>query len=245
MRVTLQEGASLFFIEHEQGITSLGFDFVYRQAEEIERRLKKRGLLPYGMLPVLASESGTIRQYHIYQDLCRAIGSHDLGTWFDHDTPLIVRRILERYRLEGGRLRVFYGDKKTGRCWMGENDVVGSIGRSSCQLKIPLLVARGEDGGCALLDRCIVRILDAETREELYKTKNYHLPEMEIRSTGDLPFFSREGEPPSTLASKGYTHGVWVREKDGRFGNHANFKSYGKAAQFVAFMTGECCEQPQ
>ena len=52
-------------------------------------------------------------------------------------------------------------------------------------------------------------------------------------------------EPPKLLTEMGYTHGVWVKNKDGQFENHANFKSYGKAAQWVAFMAGECMEQPQ
>jgi hypothetical protein len=35
-----------------------------------------------------------------------------------------------------------------------------------------------------------------------------------------------------------------VKESNGRLANHANFRSHGKAAQWVAFMAGECMEQP-
>lgn len=247
MEITLNEQQRLFVLKGSEHVSCLGFDVVYKHCLELQRRIRKFRLLPTGhdLLPVSASQIGTLDQYHHYRELLDIVGSRKIGTWFDYDTPGKVREILERYRKDGGRLRLFYGDQKTGRCWMEENDVVGRVGRSTGTMQIPLLIADGECGGPGILDSCIVRLLDADTREEIYRQKNYHLPEMEIRAVGAEMAYTRTGEPPVTLESLGYSHGVWVREKDGHFGNHANFRSYGKAAQWVAYMTGECCEQPQ
>jgi hypothetical protein len=121
----------------------------------------------------------------------------------------------------------FYGDIETGLATLDEYDVVGRIGRSGGVMKIPLLIPDGEIGGSGILDAHIVRIIDVQTRKELYRHPEYHQGKMEIRTT--------DGE----TASLGYTHGVWL---DGV--NHANFQSFGKAAQWVAFMAGECMEQP-
>ena len=79
--------------------------------------------------------------------------------------------------------------------------------------------------GPSILDHCIVRIIDVATRRELYRHPKYH--------TGEITII------PATCG-KPYTQSVHINGKE-----HANFCSYGKAAQYVAFMTGECTEQPQ
>lgn len=235
MEVTLNEQQSLFVINTGHGISCLGFDVVFRHCMELARRIKKFKLLKAGveLAPVLESERGSPSQYQQYLDFLSIVGDRKTGTWFDYDTPAKVRSILEQYRKEGGRLRLFYGDRKTGLCWMEENDVLGRIGRSGGKMQIPLLIDEGEYGGTGVLDGCIVRIIDADTRAELYRHKSYTLPEMEIRPVD------------AELVRKGYSHGAWVKNKVGQFENHANFRSYGKAAQWVAFMSGECLEQPE
>lgn len=247
MEITCNKEQQLFVLKDTEYVSCMGFGVVFKQCLELQRRIKKFNILPAGvsLAPLLESEIGTLKQYEQYGDLVKILGTRKTGTWFDYDTPAKVRNILEQYRKEGGRLRLFYGDTKTGRDWMGENDVVGEVGRSTGMMQIPLLIAEGEHGGPGILDSCIVRILDADSREELYRQKNYHLPDMEIRTTDGIKSSWHVEEPPKLLTEMGYTHGVWVQEKDGTFGNHANFKTYGKAAQFVAYMAGECCEAPQ
>lgn len=247
MEITLDEERRQFVLSGEHHVSCMGFDVVYNHIRELERRIKQYKLLSSGgtLVHVEAADIGTLDQYRHYQDLLELVGNRNIGTWFDYDTPPKVRSILEHYRKEGGQIRVFYGDRASGRCWMEENDVMGRVGRSTGTLKIPLLIGEGESGGPGILDSCIVRILDARTREELYRQRNYHLPDMEIRPVDGEMVCTHAGSTPVPLTSLGYSHGVWVREKDGRFANHANFRSYGKAAQWVAFMAGECCEQPE
>lgn len=246
MEITLNQEQRLFVLSHGEGYSCLGFDVVFRQCRELEKRIRERGLCPPGVEIVAAKESeiGTIAQYQHYQNLWTMVGDRKIGTWFDYETPAKVRRILEQYRKNDGRLRLFYGDRITGRDWMEENDVVGRIGRSCGRQQIPLLIAEGEDGGRGVLDSCIVRIVDADTREELYRHGKYHLPEMQIRSTESIIASWLVTEQQKTLADLGYTHGVWVQGANSEFENRANFRSYGKAAQWVAFMSGECMEQP-
>lgn len=246
MEIICNEEQRLFVLKSSDHVSCMGYDVIRNHCLELQRRIKKFGLLPNGvsLTPVLDSEIGTLNQYEQYKNLLKLVRNRNLGTWFDYSTPTKIRTILEQYRKEGGRLRLFYGDTQTGRCWMEENDVLGKIGRSTGTMKIPLLIAEGECGGPGILDSCVVRILDADTREELYLQKNYFLPDMEIRSTEGVMARWHTDKPPKLLSEMGFTHGVWIREKDGNFSNQANFKSYGKAAQYVAFMSGECCEQP-
>lgn len=234
MEITLNEPQRQFVLRETYGVSYLGFDVIYEYCQELARRIKKYKLLPAGVepAPVLKSEIGTLEQYNQYQGFLNLIGDRNIGTWFDNRTPTAVRNILEQYRKEDGKLRLFYGDRNTGRCWMEENDVMGRIGRSTGKMKIPLIIEDGERGGPGILTGCIVRIIDAETREELYRQKNYHLPEMEVRPV------------ESDLSKKGYTHGVWVKNKQGTFENHANCRSFGQTAQYAAFLSGDCCEQP-
>lgn len=236
MEITLNKEQRLFVIPSGDGYSCLGFDVVFNHCRELARRIKKFKLLKPGteLAPVLESEIGSPEQYQQYRDFVAMIGDRKIGTWFDYDTPTKVRQILDQYREEGGHLRLFYGDRNTGRDWMEENDVLCRIGRSTGRLPIPLLIANDEPFGPGVLDNCIVRVIDADTRAELYRHKLYHLPEMEIRSTEGQMAHWHDTKPPKPLSEMGYTHGVWTKGKEGLFTNHANFRSYGKAAQWVA-----------
>lgn len=220
MEVTINQEQRLFVIPSGEGYSCLGFDVVFRKLKQIVSTLDLS-------LPVNEEEVGTMAQYALYQKAVSvAAGANLKETWFDPDTPFEVRRILERYRNSGKTLRIFYGDTKTGRDWLEENDVLGEIHRSSGIFKVPLMVEPGGSGGPAMLDGCIVRMIDGKTGRELYRHPLYRLPEMEIRSTDGI-------------TEMGYTHGVWVKNEKGEFENHANFSSYGKACRYVAFITGE------
>lgn len=144
------------------------------------------------------------------------------GTAYDSRTPQAVIDVLERARRDGKRIRVFYGDIDTGRDWLEENDVMGYVGRSTGQYKIPLLITNSKSiSGASILDHCIVRI--TIDRREVYRHPSYHVGELTVR-----PITMRE------LLEKGYTYAVDV---DGR--NHANFKIEDKARRFVKFLLGE------
>lgn len=238
--VTLNNDQRVYVINSGHGYSCLGFDVVFSYIAELVNRIAKAGKV----LPVAApqvAEIGTLKQYEDYQSLMTVYrGLGDKETWFDARTPEKVRKVLERYRKSGARVRVFYGDEKTGRDWMEEFDMVGTIGRSMGPMRSPLLIPDNEDGGPALLTQCIVRMVDVETGKEVYKHEKYHLPKMELRELTTESIKDQDGE--KTLKSMGYTHGVWVEDKDGKPCNHANFKSLGKAAHWMAFMAGESCD---
>lgn len=232
MEVTLNPQQKQFVINSGSSYTCLGFDVVFQQATELARRLVAAGKAL--VAEPAKAERGTLKQYEEYRallDAYRELG--DKSTWFDGRTPKKVQQVLEQYRKSGDRLRVFYGDETTGRDWMEEFDTVGTVGRSTGPMKVPLLIADGEGGGPALLTQCIVRMLDAETGKELYRHRKYHLPEIELCPA------------PADMQERGYTHSTRVLSKEGKFETHANFTSQGKAAHWVAFMHGECNAPPQ
>lgn len=222
MSITINEATRHYVIAGQDFYTTMGFDFVYRELKNLEVKLGKFSI---DIGAISEEEIGSKRQYEQYRNACKRIGQHDIGTWYDLDTPFKVQRVLEAYRKSGKQIRIFYGDCKSGRDWMEEYAVIGCVGRSVGPMKIPLLVEKGESGGDAIQDRCIVRMMDVETRKELYKQANYYLPEMEIRRC---------------YVGKPNTHGVWG---DGM--KLAAFPSIGKAAQWIAFMSGEGMEKPK
>ncbi len=222
MEVTVNGEQRLFVIPEARGWSCLGFDVVYKHLRALGEKLARFGI---DIAQVREEEIGSLAQYEQYREAIALIGDKDLGTWFDPDTPKPVRAILERYRKTREHLRVFYGEPRTGRDWLEESDVVGRVGRSTGMLKIPLLIAAGESGGPGMLDGCIVRLMDVRARRELYRHATYHQGEIDIRQAS---------------VGKPYTHGVWVGGE-----HHANFRSYAKAAQWVAFMAGECMQGPR
>ena len=97
------------------------------------------------------------------------------GTTYNNSTPSTVISVLEWARTGNKRIRIFYGDRKTGRDWCEAYDTVGCIGRSSGISKVPILLRnRRSTSGTAILDDCIVKITC--DHEVMYKHPNYHLP---------------------------------------------------------------------
>lgn len=234
MNITINQEQHLFVLKEGDGFSCLGFSVVYQRSKELAAKIKQYRILSPGqeIEPILEADIGKIEQYALYQRLLQMVRGRKIGTFFNADTPTKVRNVLEECRKNGTEIRLFYGDIKTGRSWMEENDVLGTVGRSGGTLQTPLLIEKGECGGGSISDSCIIRIIDSTSRQDLYRHKLFFVPEMEIRPTEE------------NLRAEGYTHGVWVKSKEGNFENHANCKSMGKAAQFVAFMEGECTEQP-
>ena len=150
--------------------------------------------------------------------------------WFHPQTSREVCQALEKAYAARKRVRLWLGDTATGRAWAEENDVIGRLGRSTGTIKVPLLVADGDDGGPALLDHCIVRI-DTVTRrasrpgeprtrdvgETLYRHPSFH--------TGD---WSVTGSDLKDYAE--------VVLHDGAV--HARFKRAGTASRYIDFMQG-------
>ena len=144
------------------------------------------------------------------------------GLFYDERTPEAVCNILSRfYHMSrtgriAPRLRVWYGDTETGRCWMEENDITGYVGRSTGPIKIPLLIHNSRSyGGGAILDHCIIRITARNPHVNridcLYSHPDFHIPTITIEGASVL--------------------------FDGEI--HANFKTAEQAHRYAAFMAGE------
>lgn len=100
------------------------------------------------------------------------------GTYYHKETPDQVIEILEGSRLSyrEKRLRVHYGDTKTGKDWMEQYDIMGYVGRSMGPIKIPLLIHNKRSmGGGGMLDHCIVKITETvKPHKVLYQHPKYH-----------------------------------------------------------------------
>lgn len=209
--ITINAEQRLFVIPHVGGFTCLGFDTCFKRLRQYAQLL--------GLAAPDEAQKGQIVQYEQYLQAERAYcATNPTATHYEPDTPAAVREILERYRRNGKQLRLFQGDTKTGRAWQEEFDVVGRISRSTGPLKVPLLVATGEDGGGAILTHCIVRILDVDTKRELYRHPTYSEP----------AYTTRQGQ------TKGYPVEVLADNE-----LVARFKSAPQAQKWIDFMQGK------
>jgi hypothetical protein len=111
----------------------------------------------------------------------------DSGTYYSDETPDEVIRVLESIRGTGQRVKIYLGDRATGRDWMEEDGKIGKIGRSSGRVKIPILLkVLNSHGGGGILDDSIVKIVTSPTKNSrtLYQHPRYHQPHMEITNEG-------------------------------------------------------------
>lgn len=129
---------------------------------------------------------------------------------FDQSVPLNLQNLITNLNKTRARVRVWYGDINTGTAWPEEFEVLGYIGRSTGQHKIPLLVNNARSyGGGALLVSSIVRI-DTTCGRVLYKHPTF--------------------EHGITLEGLNvYAHGAL----------HARCKTESQAAKLAAFLIGE------
>jgi hypothetical protein len=138
------------------------------------------------------------------------------GAAYHEDAHPKVVELLEKARLAGHKVRVFYGDSNTGRDWLEENDVEGRIGLSMGPVKIPLMIAPRQIGGPGILESCVVRI---QVRgKDAWRHPRYHQPAFESK--------------PSKYADR--PHGVFA---DGQ--NIANFKTPRAREKYLGFIQGE------
>ena len=142
----------------------------------------------------------------------------DSGIYYHKDTPERIIRTLEGSRNCGERIRLFYGDTESGKCWNEENDVVGTVGRSTGPIKVPLLIARStSSGGGAILDHAIVKIINKGS--VLYRHPSFNCGNWTMTISSDLP---------------GYKENALCNGKI-----HARFKKEGQAQRYIDFMTGK------
>jgi hypothetical protein len=212
MEIKLNKEENMYVYKHKHGVTCRGFQSLFDEANQLARLLEAHDLIP------TTDEWGTLATQVKHDQLIKLAKGKNLGTFFDSRTPAKVRKVLEDARCNATQLRIFNGDTKTGRDWLEECDVQGHIGRSTGILKIPLLIAEGEDGGPALLDHCIVRIMDLEGKI-LYSHPSYH-----------------HGEFGVHRLEKGNDYAAMVTV-DGN--TYANFPTLDEAYHWLAYMSGK------
>ncbi len=139
---------------------------------------------------------------------------HASGTCYHEETPKAVVDWLETARERGDRVRLYYGDPATGKDWLEEHDVRGTIGRSTGQIKIPLVIPTARStGGPGILDHCVVKLEVAG--REVWRHSSYHLGKIEAK--------------PSEIESHPY--GVF---RDGD--NVANFRTPAQRDRYLKFI---------
>ncbi|MFZ4582578.1 MAG: hypothetical protein ACOYM7_08000 [Paludibacter sp.] len=88
---------------------------------------------------------------------------------FTSDTDIKVMHVINQLFKNKFRFRLWYGDTETGESWSEEYDTIGTVGRSTGTVKIPLLIKRSNSyGGMAILTGSIIKIVNIETGFALY-----------------------------------------------------------------------------
>jgi len=103
------------------------------------------------------------------------------GMHFDARTEQGVCSLLEMYNRRHTRIRIYWGDTETGLCWMDEWDNIGRVGKSCGQYHIPLMIKTARStGGGAILDNCILKIVECDTKMVTYQHPLFHMPAITI-----------------------------------------------------------------
>jgi hypothetical protein len=177
LRVTLNQEQRLYFIHASAGVSCFGFDNARDHANQIASLLRQPDLA-FG-----PGDHGALSGYDRYLRAVDAWSRSPLTkrTYFDPGTDPKVATVLEQCRRRDLLIRLMLGDTATGESWLDEYDVVGSVGRSTGTLKVPLLLAPGEHGGPAILTACVLAIVAWQDGRWLYKHSSFHEPELSIR----------------------------------------------------------------
>lgn len=82
------------------------------------------------------------------------------------------------------RIKINFGDPKTGIDWLEEYDTTGYIGKSTGTKPILLLVHNKRSmGGGAISTDNILKITETKSKKVLYKVDSYKNPNFEIKSS--------------------------------------------------------------
>jgi hypothetical protein len=236
--VTINAEQKLYGIPSGDGWTALGFDVAYARAFNVWEWIvsENAGAHFVHQEPefIPAPDPQLIGTLEGYADYLRLMKEGEWNarirkTWlydWDAETPQAVKDALLTAKASGQRVRLFYGDRVTGRDWGEENDVTGTVSASSGWFKCLILLANARSyGGPAILTGRIVRLL--VNGREVYRHPTYNQPTYII------------GNPPkrignTDMAAAGYTTGVYTEDS----GNVANFKTWEMAQRWIDFMRG-------
>jgi len=142
--------------------------------------------------------------------------------YFHDETPdEVMQQINYAYHNEL-RVRIWLGSGTSGKAWLEENDVMGTIGKSTGGVPIPLLINNARSlGGPGILTHCIVKIMTT-TGSVLYEHPTFNNPA------------DRAVITPVTGDHLSYLGEVQI---DGKC--VARFKSVQSAQNWIDFMQGK------
>jgi len=140
------------------------------------------------------------------------------GTWYPYDTPAPVVAELEVAIKLDRRIRVWLGDKETGKAWPEEYDVIGKVSRSMGPIKVPILLENNtSQAGGAVLTSSVVAIAHGPGTVRAYEHPGFDLGTWTIE--------------PSKF--HGYKRDVCCNDE-----LVARFKTEVSAQRYIGFMTG-------
>ena len=142
--------------------------------------------------------------------------------YFNDETSDKVKECIEYCYNSKLRIRIWYGNTKTGVSWLEEYDVTGTIGRSTGKQKIPLLVKNSRsNGGGGILCHCIIRIDAINSRRTIYKHPLFNVPLLTVATNNE---------------KKNKNKLPFIVSKNNEL--QARFKSEKQAKNYIGFMLG-------
>jgi len=110
------------------------------------------------------------RKYKKYNDTC-----------YYENTPESLIYTLDALRENGRNVKVYLGDRETGKVWNEEHDRMGHIGRSTGSIKIPLICHPLSYGGPALLSDSVLKVMAIDNKSVLWQNDKFIKPEVTIK----------------------------------------------------------------
>jgi hypothetical protein len=167
---TIDSEQQLFVLEDGGGFSCLGFEVVRDRTRQYAGFLgaSLKEPLPYG----------TVEALQFFQEIEMRLANSAIArklTVYDPNTPEDLLAILERVRLNKTRIRLFYGDRNTGRDWNSENDLEGYLGRTTGPIHCPILLAsKASPCGGIILSAWIVKVIATASKHTLWQHPGYH-----------------------------------------------------------------------
>lgn len=173
------EASQHYVIPNGNGFRCVGFQRCFNEVYALAVLLNQD--------PPANVDFGTMRVFERHNELIHQVlvNNMDLGTWYDSATPLCVRSVLEKVISSGRRVRIFLGEPATGKADNIEYGVIGTIVTSSGTLKRPQFVTKSLIDAYTLSCSKIVRIIDAESMEDLYRHPTFHTSQFEVAHADD------------------------------------------------------------
>lgn len=137
------------------------------------------GHLRMPTLAVTDDEFGSQAAFEKYQHLVRLASSRlrHGEVWYDPRTPAGARNALESARATKRRVRLHFGDPRSGLDRLAVQDIVGFVGYASWQLPHPILLSdRNVHLGPRICELEVVRVVDVDGLVATYEHPTYRLP---------------------------------------------------------------------